>query len=206
MNYPKIRIKNSFLLNGQVIPLLQPELNQTGREEEAHDDVINQKVRDYTDAWREYEQRIIPAMCKVLDIEFNQNIIDVYVAPFRNSFSDPMVISTKYPADRAVDVLTHELTHRLLTDNNKLPMKDGRKLSEHWKELFGEHPFKVQTHIPVHAMLEYIFTDILNEPLRLERDIAFCSNFEPYAKAWEYVKETGYMAILERLRVSYDKS
>lgn len=205
MNYPKIRIKNSSLLNDKVIPLLQPELIQQGREKETNNDFINKKVHEYTESWQQYEQRIITAMCEVLDIEFNQNIIDVYIVPFGNSFSDPMVISTKYSSNRAVDVLTHELIHRLLTDNNKLPMKDGRKLSQHWQELFGDHPFRVQTHIPVHAMLEYIFTDVLHEPERLERDIEFCKNFEPYDQAWTYVKQVGYMTILNRLKTSYNK-
>jgi len=203
MTSPEIRIKKSFLLNDKVIPLLKAELLEMGREQEGFDEFIDAKVIDYKNAWLAYEDRIIPALCDVLGVEFNQNIIDIYVAPFSNSFSDPMVISTKYAPDRVIDVITHEIAHRLLTDNNKLPMRDGRKLSQHWKELFGEKDFKVLTHIPVHALLEYIFVDILNEPSRLEQDIDFCKNFQAYNDAWEYVQKIGYETIISQLKHSY---
>ncbi len=201
---PEIRIKKSFLLNDKVVPLLQAELLEMGREQEGFDEYIDAKVLDYKNAWSVYENRIIPALCDALGVEFNQNIIDIYIAPFSNSFSDPMVISTKYSPDRVIDVITHEVAHRLLTDNNKVPMRDGRKLSQYWKELFGEKDFRVLTHIPVHALLEYIFVDILNEPSRLERDINFCKKFQPYNDAWEYVQEVGYEAIIKQLKQSYN--
>jgi hypothetical protein len=203
MSTPKIRIKKSFLLNDKVIPLLKVELKAAGREEEAREEFIDAKVKAYQDAWSKYETKILSALCDALGVEFNQNIIDVYVAPFSNSFSDPMVISTKYSPDRAVEVLTHEISHRLLTDNIAMPMKDGRKPSEHWRELFGEHDFRVLTHIPVHALLQYVFIDILNEPYRLERDVNFCSKHEPYRLAWEYVQKVGYTVVIEQLRESY---
>lgn len=203
MTTPKIRIKKSFLLNDKVIPLLQPELQATHRENEGSDDFIDQKVREYSESWSAYENRIIPALCDVLGVEFNQNIIDIYVTPFINSISDPMIISTKYPADRAIDVITHEISHRLLTDNDHLPLSDGRKLSDHWTEAFGDHSFKTLVHIPVHALLEYIFTDVLDEPERLQRDMKFCRKFEAYDEAWKYVQATGYKVIIDRVRSIY---
>ena len=204
MSTPTIRIKKSFLLNDKIVPLLQPELQATHRENEGSDDFINQKVREYSEAWSIYEDRIIPALCDVLGVEFNQNIIDIYITPFINSISDPMIISTKYPADRAIDVITHEISHRLLTDNDHLPLSDGRKLTEHWTEAFGNYPFKTLVHIPVHALLEYIFTDILNEPARLERDIEFSKRFEAYDQAWQHVQNTGYKTIIDQLKTIYN--
>ncbi len=203
MAQPKIRIKKSYLLNDKIVPLLENELKELGREHESSDEFIDSKVVEYTSAWSQYEMKIITGLCDALGLEFNQNIIDIYVAPFSNSFSDPMVISTKYSANRVVDVITHELIHRLLTDNNCLPMRDGRQLSEHWREMFGVRDFKALVHIPVHALLEYIFIDILNEPNRLERDMNLCSKYEPYKKAWEYVREEGYTTIIKKLQESY---
>lgn len=200
---PEIRIKKSFLLNDKVVPLLQPELQATHRENEGNDDFIDQKVREYKDAWSPYEARIISALCDVLGVEFKQNIIDIYVAPFINSMSDPMIISTKYSSDRVIDVITHEIAHRLLTDNTHLPLSDGKKLSEHWTESFGNHPFKTLVHIPVHALLEYIFIDVLNEPERLQRDMDFCKKFEAYDEAWKYVQAIGYKVIIDQIRSIY---
>ncbi len=203
MNYPEIRIKKSFLLNDKVIPLLAGELAVAGRESEALDENIDQTVSLYSVAWEKYEERVIPELCNVLDLEFKQNIIDIYIAPFGNSFSDPMVISTKYIPDRAVDVITHEIIHRLLTDNNKLPLKNGMNLSKSWTRLYGEHSFNTLVHIPVHAILKYIFIDVLNEPERLERDIGLCHKHEHYRLAWEYVKKVGYNEVVEKIKNSY---
>jgi hypothetical protein len=204
MNLPEIRIKSSFLLNDKVIPLLLPELKESGRESESSDEYIANKVSQYNEAWNEHSEAILKAMCEILDVKFNQNIIDAYVVPFNNSFSDPMIISTKYSSQRFVYVFTHELAHRLLTDNNKLTGKRDRKLSFYWKDLFGdEHSFKTLVHIPVHAMLEHIFLDILHDPNKLQKDKEFCKCFSDYDLAWNYVEKHGYVHILTQLKEQY---
>ncbi len=204
MKLPEIRIRTSFLLNGAVIPLLLPGLKETGNEIAATDEYIQETVERYNNSWAPYELRILEGMCEVLGLEFKQNIIDAYVAPFGHSLSDPMIISTKYSGDRFVEVFTHEVAHRLLTDNTKITTSLDRKILSTWKELFGDdHSFNTLVHIPVHAVLEYIFIDVLNEPQRLERDIEFCQQYEAYALAWKYVKNKGYKDILEQLRNSY---
>ena len=201
---PEIRIRASFLLNGAVIPLLLPGLKETGNEIAATDEFINETVELYNASWGPYETKILKAMCEVLDLEFKQNTIDAYVAPFGNSFSDPMVISTKYSGDRFIEVFTHEIAHRLLTDNTKMTSDPDKKILKTWKALFGDdHAWNTLVHIPVHALLEYVFIDVLNEPERLERDINICEKYPPYADAWKYVKREGYGAILKKLRHSY---
>ena len=203
MNYPKIRINTAYLLNGNVIPLLLPQLEEEGREAEADREFIKQKWHGYTDAWSPYETTILAGMCEALDLEFTQNTIDVYLSPFRHSFSDPMVISTRYTDDRFIDVLTHELLHRLLTDNTKTP-KEWDGILDVWKGLFGEeHEWNVLVHIPVHLMLKYIFRDILHEEQRVERDKRLVGKYESYRKAWEYVEAHDYRECISRLRASY---
>jgi hypothetical protein len=205
MNLPEIRIKNSSLLNNKVIPMLMPGLKESGHEYVASDEYINDKVEAYNQAWVTHGEVILQSICEVLDVKFNQNIIDAYVVPFGNSFSDPMIISTKYTPERFLEVFTHELTHRLLTDNTKLTKKGDRKLSSYWKELFGDtHSFVTLVHIPVHAILEYVFTDILGEPQRLQRDKEACMRFPDYHLAWQYVELNGYKGILEQLREQYN--
>lgn len=204
MNIPEVRIRASFLLNGAVVSLLLPGLKESGNEKAATEEFIKETVETYNSSWAPYEKRILSGMCEILDLEFKQNIIDAYVAPFGHSFSDPMVISTKYSGDRFIDVFTHEITHRLLTDNTKITPGPDRKILKTWKELFGDDiAWNTLVHIPVHAMLEYIFIDVLNEPERLERDITFCKQFPAYDDAWKYVKQEGYMTILKKLRDSY---
>lgn len=101
-------------------------------------------------------------------------------------------------------MFTHEVAHRLLTDNSKMTSSLDRKILKTWKELFGEdHAWNTLVHIPVHALLEYIFVDVLDEPERLERDIELCKQHPPYADAWTYVQSEGYQNILKKLRDSY---
>lgn len=205
MKYPEIRIKKSFLLNGRVIPLLLPELESQNRTYEAADEFIEQKVLEYTNEWGKYQDDILSAMCDVLDLEFKQNIIDVYVVPFSNSFSDPMVISTKYTSERFIEVFTHELIHRLLTDNTRLPLKQGDKLLPLWKDMFGsDHTFITLVHIPVNAILKFILLDILNAPERLQRDMTLSGRSKDYDKAWQYVDRNDYKRVIQQLKGLYN--
>lgn len=203
---PHIRIRASFLLNNAVVPLLKPALEKAGRSAEADPETIRVKVEEYKTAWQEYEDRIVPALCQALGVDFAQNTIDAYVAPFDHSFSDPMVISTKHSGDRFIEVFTHELSHCLLTDNTAFQFETAqRKIGEAWAELFGaDHSFITLVHIPVHALLEYVFSDVLNEPRRLQRDKEYMAKYPDYDKAWQYVSEAGYTRILEQLKELYE--
>lgn len=94
------------------------------------------KVGEYKKAWRPYEQKIILNMTELLGLSFRQNILDVYIAPWFHAFSDPLVIGVTKEPDLFVDILTHELFHRLLTDNTAVPYETNM-LTE-WRRLFGE--------------------------------------------------------------------
>lgn len=187
------------------MPLLLPTLKEAGVEHAANKDFLVNKAMEYTDAWSEKGEVILMAMCDILNLEFNQNIIDAYVLPFSNSFSDPMIISTKYTPNRFIEVFTHELTHRLLTDNTKLGTVGDKKLLPHWEQLFGnEYSFVALVHIPVHALIKYIFLDVLHEPERLEHDIELCKKSPDYTLAWEYVQAHDYKDIITKLKEQYD--
>jgi hypothetical protein len=75
-----------------------------------------------------------------------------------------------------------------------------------WKKLFGrQHSWGAVVHIPVHAMLQAIFDDVLGEPSRTQRDKKMCKKWPDYNAAWEYVEEVGYKEIIEKLKESYKK-
>jgi hypothetical protein len=115
-----------------------------------------------------------------------------------------MVIGVMREPDQFIDTLTHELIHRLLTDNTSLPF-DTKYLSR-WGKLFGkDHTFGTLVHIPVHAVHKAVYLDILNEPDRLERDVQEnkSAKAEDYIAAWEYVEKHGYRAIIDKLKRDY---
>lgn len=201
---PAIRIKNAWLLRENASKHLH-ELWGEGKTL-ADNDWMEWKVSEYKKAWQPYEEKILFGMTETLGFSFRQNIIDVYIAPWFHAFSDPLVIGVTKEPDVFVDILTHELLHRLLTDNTSIPYETD--LLAEWRKLFGEeHDFKTLVHIPVHAIHKAIYLDALKEPKRLERDVTNNKKHEAkaYITAWEYVEERGYKEIIKQLKESYGK-
>lgn len=200
MSYPELRFKNPWLLMNAIRTDIEPAYKNDM--EKLEPEYINSALARYEEAWRPYEERVIKGMCALLDLEFRQNIIDIYAAPFYNSFSDPMVIATKYETDRSVEVITHELIHRLLTDNRQ--SAHDTEYRKRWRELFGtEFSDMTLVHIPVHAVCQAIFDDVLNEPRRTEHDKKMYENHKEYHAAWQYVEEVGYKQIIEQMKNQY---
>jgi hypothetical protein len=199
---PEVRIKYAWLLREAAsIPL--NELWGDGRPIRS-DEEYQKITEEYDNAWQPYKQKILSAMTDKLELAFYQKVIDVYIAPWFAAFSDPMVIGVTYSPDRFVDVLTHEILHRLLTDNTSLPL-DTEYLAI-WQKLFGKsHTCNSLVHIPVHAMHKYIYLEVLKDRNRLARDVENNKRFgtKDYLEAWDYVDKQGYNKIIEKLKQSY---
>lgn len=201
MALPEIRFKYPWLLLNNLDFALRPAFEKEGAVDFLDKEFILKRLERHENAWRPYEQKILQGMCEIFGLEFHQNTIDIYVAPLKKSFSDPMMISTKYSPDEVVNVIAHELMHRLLTDNTAY---DDKGLVSHWQDLFGaDHSRVALTHIPVHAGLKMLFIDVLNEPERFTKDIERSQRFEPYKQAWAYVEANGYEKIIDRLKADY---
>ncbi len=204
MTYPEIRIQNGWLLRRNASKYLH-ELWGKGKQL-SNDEDVQKVVEAYKDAWQPYERKILEGLYKTTDLEFYQNTIDVFVAPWFAAFSSPMVIGVIYEPDDFIDTLTHELIHRLLTDNKTIPY--DTKFFKPWRELFGEElEDNMLIHIPVHAVHKAIYLDVLKEPERFKRDVEFCIKYDhkPYIDAWDYVEKHGYEEIIAKLKKSYQK-
>lgn len=200
---PVIRIKDAWLLRENVSQHLH-ELWAKKGDKLAGNDWMEKRVGDYQKAWRQYEKKIMEGMTDTLGLVFRQNTVDVYIAPWFRAFSDPMVIGVMQEPDLFVDTLTHELIHRLLTDNTTIPHET--MLLKPWQNLFGKnHSFGTTVHIPVHAVHKAIYLDVLQEPNRLKRDIANSKKYKAkdYIDAWDYVDKQGYKEIISQLKKSY---
>lgn len=204
MKYPLIRFRDPFLLidaiYNDIQPAYMPPIAKTDERNKLSREFINKKLDTYEKAWQPYDQMLVRGMCQLLNMEFRQNIIDIYAAPFYTSFSFPMFIATKYDPDRAIEVITHELLHVLLYDNTSQELDLFAK-GEEWRQLFeGVEDEVARIHIPVHATLQALCDDILGEPQRTERDKKMCENYQSYKLAWEYVDRVGYKNIIEHVR------
>lgn len=202
-NLPEIRIKDAWLLRENASQHLH---KLWGKNRVLANDALMQKiVKDYKKAWAPFETKILKGMTDILDLSFRQNIIDVYIAPWFNAFSDPLVIGVTREPYEFVDTLTHELIHRLLTDNTKL--KPKADLIAQWQKMFGkQNSFTTLVHIPVHSVHKAIYLDILKDKDHLQRDISDCfkHGHQDYVDAWDYVQKHDYRKINESLKLSYE--
>lgn len=202
MKYPEVRIEYAWLLGDNVSQYLN-QLWGDGTPLRSYEE-YQEVAENYTKAWQPYEKKILRGMCNTLGLSFHQNTIDVHIAPWMHAFSSPMVIGVNYKPDRFIEILTHEMIHRLLTDNNESAY-DMDHVKE-WQELFGKEPSKnTLVHIPVHAVMRAVFDDVLQEPERTKHDKKLCEQWPDYDAAWKYVDQVGYKKIIEQLRESYKK-
>jgi hypothetical protein len=197
---PKIRISYSWLLSGQASEIMNEKYGdgtplRTFEEYEA-------VVEKYDKWWSPFGEDILNGLCNILQLEYRQNIIDIYVAPWFSPISNPMVIGPAYHSMNAlINTITHELIHRLLIDNTSINYKHD--LLTDWKILFGDnHDFNTLVHIPVHAVMKRLYLDVIDRPDLLKLDIDDVSNNKPYAQAWDYVNNNDYVDIIGKLKIS----
>jgi hypothetical protein len=207
MNIPSIRIHNSRLLFQSISEDERTKwAERTGQPLTSLEDA-SVYARQLRDVWMKHQDIIMPAMLDLYDIEFNRNIIDVYVSPWNSSISDPLILNPSRPPEVQVDTLMHELLHVLFTDNTAYCLYDEpreKQLLDYWRDMFGNDlEFKTLVHIPVHAGLKALFLDTLGEPMRLERDILRLQKNPAYKAAWEYVESHDYKQINTDLKALY---
>ena len=196
MTLPEIRIKYAWLLAEKTAtPMLDYyDKGSNLRSFEEYEVIAAQ----YQEWWRPYEHKVLTALCDATGLRYKPNVIDVYVAPFFYAFSDPLVLGVKFDSQqKLVCNLTHELTHRLLMDNTT---HDDNKTIDEWTHAFGERDFVELVHIPVHALMHYVFIDVLDEPALLECEVL---GTEPYKNSWEYVQTHDYDKIIKQLQQIY---
>lgn len=198
---PLIRIQDAWLLRENISPYLS-ELWGNG-EEPPNSEWTAQKVDQYRKAWRPQERKILRGLVELLGLSFRQNVIDVYVAPYFPTSGDPLIISTAHEPNVFADILTHELIHRLMTDNTTTP--HTLRLSPKLECLYGKRPYAELVHIPVNAIHKALYLDILASPELLERNIALNKEYDDTSciRAWNYVNSHDYKEIIARLRTVY---
>lgn len=197
---PEIRIKYGWLLASVTSGALNEKFGD-GSAVASYDE-FNKITTQYSAWWNAHENEIIEGICNILDLRFRQNIIDIYVSPWFTPISDPMTIGPGFKTSNSlINILTHELIHRLITDNTSIEY-DHDFVSD-WVELFGkDHNQKTLVHIPVHATMKQLYLDTLNRPDLLELDIETTKHNKPYADAWKYVQANDYTAIVKSLTAS----
>jgi hypothetical protein len=159
------------------------------------EDVL-ERVENYKNEWIKYEQEILYGLSNITGLKFNRDVIDIYIVSVNpRQFSNPIIIKSGFSPDEFVDTLTHELIHRLLVLNK---IKKDIIIDDKY---FTESEI-VKNHIIVHALLKYIYLDILKDDSRLKKNILRSKNHgtNEYTHAWEIVEQEGYKNLIEEFK------
>lgn len=197
---PAIRIKYAWLLADSASTVMNEKYGDGSplRSFEEYEEI----AAKYREWWMPHNEKILHGLTDILNLEFRQNIIDVNVAPWFSPISDPLVIGPAFNSeDTLVNTLTHEIIHRLITDNTEIDYEHD--FMSDWKKLFGDdHDWNTLIHIPVHATMKKLYLDALNRPDLLELDMEEVKGNKPYSDAWTYVNNHDYRDIVSSLDIS----
>lgn len=205
---PEIRINFSHLLYG-VSRSLDSCIN-SDKSRLASVEQCEEWAEAYRNEWAKYDEQILDALHQILGLSFYRDVVDVSLAPFFIPQSDPLIMHFRNEPDMFVDVLAHELTHVLLTDNEIVQINSHHNaidLEREWRTLFGEeHDFKTLVHIPVHATLKCLYLDYMHNESRFTRDVErskALNNGDSYVASWQFVNDHDHHDIISDLKKSY---
>lgn len=201
---PKIIIKYGKLLDPVFIFYCRnnPALKDRGWNDwipPSYEEVLS-RIKNYRQEWEKNEKKILDGICDILSLNFIRNKIDVYIVSGNpRQLSDPLIIKSGFKPDEFVDTLTHELIHKLFEDNT--PKIPPRIL----EEMFPNETQKTRNHVIVYAVLKHIYLDVLNDKMRLERNIKNSKQHDThdYARAWEIIEKEGYGELIDEFKKKY---
>jgi len=150
---------------------------------------IDEKVEQYKKIWNPIESLVVGAIEQKTGKKFAYSLIDVaVVSACHRVYSSPIVIASYLSPEQFVTRVAHELIH-----------KSGYGWNKDFIIKFGDKPKPVKNHIIIHALLEYIYRDVLNKPelLDVDKESARKNSTDEYVQAWNIVEEIGYNKILD---------
>lgn len=153
--------------------------------------------------WRKVEAKVFKATASVGGRPWSVISHDCYITGKAGAFSIPLTIPSglykSQPPGYMVDVLTHELIHRYISQEEILRVKnlgDGKRW-DNFRKNFPKENFNVIAHVIVQALHELVYLKVFNKS-RLVRDKKFLSQFPDYKRAWDIISEHGAQNIVDQ--------
>lgn len=196
MQYPKIIIKYNRFLDPIFSVYIQSRERWADWTAPLQEDVLK-RVENYNAEWRKYEKKVFKCLSDCFNLEFVRNVIDVHVVSSNpRQFNDPLVIKSSFSSQEFINILAHELTHKLFSEN--VDIVDN----ESFKNLYPEESTLIVTHVALFSGLKHLYLNILREPERLQIDIYNAKKHptNDYIRAWKIVERDGYLNILKKFR------
>jgi hypothetical protein len=164
---------------------------------------VEKQVSLYSETWRKFNGNAILEQIQLLSgISFAEFEIKVWLTGMmKGAIGAPLIISsridTEREADFLIDILTHELIHRLMTFGIPTPiyphpLADITKLDPKTQN-------NILAHVNVYAIHKAIYLDYFKNQKRLSDDKERSKNYAEYNMAWEIVERVGYKEIIALL-------
>ena len=147
--------------------------------------------------WRKIENKILKSLAAYTNLEWSEKTINCYFVENCIPFSDPLTICPRKNNKETINLLIHELIHRLIYQN-----RNNKKVQKMWK--FLEKQYKKESrltinHIIVHAIHSKIYLEYFDDKelnCNIERD----KRDKNYARSWIIVNDLGYEKIIDLIK------
>ena len=194
MNYPKI----NFIYSSIYDEIWKGNLLTVNNRSVGSDYPSPRRIQNYIKVvnrlWRKDEKKVLTELSKISQLRWKEKNIRCYIVGKCIPFSDPLTISIyKKSPDNFIDILIHELIHRLFIQDGNL--KKSANSWSYFEKKYKKESKITKNHIVLHAIHSHIYLKIFNQK-RLKRDIKNISFIPAYKRAWEIVQTVGYKNII----------
>lgn len=189
---PRIEFRRSWIYDQMLIPLRRGK----HKEQPVTHAQFNRQIKKLDAYWNSGEgKKILREMSQILKLPWREKTIVCYVTWGVIPFSDPVTINYFKDFTTSIDVLTHELIHRLWSEEENWTL-----IEPAWKRLQKQQKNidnTTRSHFPLHAVHQHLLLKFFGEK-RLNREKQAVQK-PHYLKSWEIVGELGYKNIINTL-------
>ncbi len=158
---------------------------------------LESRTRKLEILWRKHEKSILTEIARAVNLKWQEKTIYVYISYGVGCFSDPLTLSMENDTQFLFHTLTHELIHRILSENENVPIT-----WDNWIKLMRKYrteSFTTRIHVPIHAAHNQIYLKLFGKAA-LSKEIEYMRKHDPeYFRSWEIVQRDGYKNILATL-------
>lgn len=164
---------------------------------------IVKKMNKLEKEWKEIDNKILRSLVKYTKLSWREKEIPCYFLGKCIPFSDPLTICSRKNKKDTVNLLIHELIHRLIYQNRN--NKNVQKMWKYLEKKYGKESKLTISHIIVHAIHSKIYIEYFSERERMN-NIKRDNQDINYARSWKIVNDMGYQKILDQLKNGTNRS
>jgi hypothetical protein len=129
--------------------------------------------------WEKDEKKILAEIENASGMKWKEKEIICYLVSRAIPFSDPLTMPVYKNKQFFIDILVHELIHRIFVQNNK----DFRKKMQIIIKKFPDENWNVKIHILLDIIHKKIY-EKFNWQKRMQNEINYFKKLRDYKKAW----------------------